>query len=182
MGQAGCRIVAAVGDVVWSEWMPFAEAIVAAPRLPGVYQAREGSAGEVIYIGMAGERTGGGTPQGIRGRLRVYASGKGLATGLGEAVFDRALADPIWVRTRLDELNTSGPRRAKQWGIAAFARADLHVRWTVTGDRATAAALEDRLVAEAGATLWNRASLKLAATAPASPGRDGPAPGHGDEA
>jgi len=97
-------------------------------------------------------------------------------------VFDRALADPIWVRARLDELNTSGPRRAKQWGIAAFARADLHVRWTVTVDRAAASALEDRLVAEAGAPLWNRAGLKLAATPTAPPGPDGRAPGHGDRA
>jgi len=80
-GRAGCRIVAAVGDVVWSGWVPFAEAIIAAPRLPGVYRAREGSVGEVIYIGMAGERTGGGKPQGIRGRLRVYASGKGWRPG-----------------------------------------------------------------------------------------------------
>jgi len=95
-------------------------------------------------------------------------------------VFDRALADPIWVRARLDELKTSGPRRAKQWGIAAFARADLHVRWTATVDRAAASALEDRLVAESGATLWNRASLKLDATP--APGPDGPAFGHGGEA
>jgi hypothetical protein len=38
---------------------------------------------------MAGERRG----QGIRGRLNVYGSGKALASGLGEAVMDRALAD-----------------------------------------------------------------------------------------
>ena len=149
--------------VQWSEWVPFAEALSLAPRLPGVYMAREGETGEVVYIGMAGERNGGGRPQGIRGRLFVYASGKGLASGLGEAVFDRALADPEWLRARLSELQKSGPSRAKHWGIEAFVRADLHVRWTTTDDRASAAALENQLVADAGSSLWNKASVRLAA-------------------
>jgi hypothetical protein len=105
---------------MWSEWVPFATALAVAPRQPGVYMAREGSSGGAVYIGMAGERRG----QGIRGRLAIYASGKGLASGLGEAVLDRALADPEWLRSRLNELETSGPRRAKHWGIEAFARGD----------------------------------------------------------
>lgn len=148
-------------DVEWSEWVPFARALAVAPRVPGVYMAREGEAGAVVYIGMAGERSGGGRPQGIRGRLSIYASGKGLASGLGEAVFDRALADPDWVRIRLRELETDGPRRAKQWGIEAFVRADLHVRWTTTSDRASAASLEEQLVRRAGSSLWNKASARL---------------------
>ena len=71
------------------------------PRLPGVYLAREGATGELVYVGMAGERRG----QGIRERLTIYARGKALASGLGEAVFDRALADPEWLRDRLTESN-----------------------------------------------------------------------------
>ncbi len=152
----------------WSAWIPFAEALSLTPRVPGVYMAREGEAGEIVYIGMAGERSGGGKPQGIRGRLAIYASGKGLASGLGEAVFDRALADPDWVRARLVELETTGPRRAKHWGIEAFARADLHIRWTTTADKASAAALEDSLVLAAGGTLWNKASTRPI-TQPAAP-------------
>lgn len=143
---------------MWSDWVPFAEALATAPRQPGVYMAREGVDGEVVYIGMAGKRAGSGRPQGLRGRLAIYTSGKALASGLGEAVFDRALADPDWVQARLHELDTTGPRRAKQWGIQAFVRADLHIRWTTTPDRATAAALEDELVRQSGASLWNRAS------------------------
>jgi len=155
-------------DAEWSDWIPFAEALAVAPRVPGVYMAREGETGEIVYIGMAGERAGGGKPQGVRGRLAIYASGKGLASGLGEAVFDRALADPDWVRARLVELETTGPRRAKHWGIEAFARADLHIRWKTTADRATAAALEDRLVRQAGTTLWNKASTRLGTQAAAA--------------
>jgi hypothetical protein len=149
--------------VQWSDWVPFADALSLAPRLPGVYMAREGETGEVVYIGMAGERNGGGRPQGIRGRLSVYASGKGLASGLGEAVFDRALADPEWLRARLSDLEKSGPRRAKHWGIEAFVRADLRIRWTTTANRASAATLENQLVADAGSTLWNKASVRLGA-------------------
>lgn len=152
-------------SVEWSSWMPFADAVAAAPRTLGVYMAREGEHGAVIYIGMAGERKGSGTGKGIHGRLKVYASGKGLASGLGEAVFDRALADADWLSERLAELETTGPRRAKHWGVEAFVRADLHIRWTQTSDRASAAALEDRLVREAGGALWNKASVRAAAYA-----------------
>ena len=74
----------------WSPWVPFAEALDVAPREPGVYVVREGRAGPIVYVGMAGERRG----SGLRGRLRVYASGKALTSGLGEAVADRAFADP----------------------------------------------------------------------------------------
>lgn len=153
-------------ELRWSEWVPFAEALAVAPRLPGVYMAREGAEGPVVYIGMAGERRGGGKPQGIRGRLSIYASGKGLASGLGEAVFDRALADLAWLQERVRELETTGPQRAKQWGIEAFARADLHLRWTITVDRASAAELETELVRAAGDSLWNKASARLIAVTP----------------
>lgn len=145
----------AVLDAVasWSPWLPFDEAIAAAPRSPGVYVAREGADGAEIYVGMAGERRGAG----LRGRLGVYRSGKALASGLGEAVFDRALADPVWLTERLSEVNAGHPSRAKAWGQAAFVRADLHVRWAVTADRQAAISLERKcLDALADHDLWNR--------------------------
>lgn len=74
----------------WSRWIPISEAVQSAPTVPGVYMARLGPAGSVVYVGMAGERRG----KGLRGRLGAYVRGKGLVSGLGEAVMDRALADP----------------------------------------------------------------------------------------
>jgi hypothetical protein len=50
----------------WSLWFPFVEAVAVAPRLPGVYMAKDSA--QVVYVGMAAERRG----QGIRGRLTVY--------------------------------------------------------------------------------------------------------------
>jgi hypothetical protein len=91
----------------WSAWVSLSNAEV--PRQPGVYLARQGAAGPVVYVGMAGERSG----QGLRGRLRRYTSGKALASGLGEAVFDRALADANWLRERLAEVETSRPTGAR---------------------------------------------------------------------
>jgi hypothetical protein len=45
--------------------------------VPGVYLAREGQDGPIVYVGMAGELRG----EGIRGRLNVYSSGKGVVSG-----------------------------------------------------------------------------------------------------
>lgn len=137
----------------WSPWVPFAAAIDHAPRTPGVYAAREGHDGPVVYVGMAGERRG----QGLRGRISVYRSGKALTSGLGEAVFDRALADPGWLHERLRDLERGNARRAKEWGRLAFERADLHLTWATTPDRAGAIALERRcLDILSGSALWNR--------------------------
>jgi hypothetical protein len=128
-----------------------------APRQPGVYLAREGIDGPIVYVGMAGKRAGGGRPQGIRGRLRVYASGKALTSGLGEAVADRAFADANWLRERVAEVERGEPMRAIAWGQAVFGRADLHVRWTVTADRTSAIQLERKVGSRlAAAGLWNR--------------------------
>ncbi len=84
----------------WSGWTPFVAAVGIAPREPGVYLARQGN--EVLYVAMAGLRDRGGkaAPKGLRGRLAFYGSGKALASGLGEAVFARAIADPEWLRVR----------------------------------------------------------------------------------
>ncbi|WP_371634612.1 hypothetical protein OHB11_00775 [Streptomyces zaomyceticus] len=134
----------------WSAWVPLNDAEV--PRLPGVYLARQGAAGPVVYVGMAGERSG----QGLRGRLRRYTSGKALASGLGEAVFDRALADASWLRERLVEVETGRPKRATDWGKAALAWADLHICWAVTESGEAADALEKKVLALATVDWWNR--------------------------
>lgn len=140
-------------QVEWSPWRPLLEAAPDAPREPGVYMARQGPDGPVVYVGMAGERRG----QGVRGRLRIYTSGKGLVSGLGEAAFDRAVADPNFVRERLRTMEDSGPERGKLWGRAALLRADLWVRWATASDPAAAAALELRTIRSLhGVPLWNR--------------------------
>lgn len=146
----------------WSPWVPFEEALATAPLVPGVYMAREGTEGPVVYVGMAGERAGGGRPKGLRGRLSVYVSGKGVVSGLGEAAMDRALADAEWLRERLAEVERGTPKRAKEWGQAAMARAKLQVRWATTADKATANALEQRVLRALRDTgLWNRGRVMV---------------------
>ena len=141
-------------ELEWSEWIPLVTAVETAPKTPGVYMARRRSDHTVVYVGMAGERRGAG----LQGRLGIYASGKAIASGLGEAIFDRALADVAFLQERLDEVTAGQPRRAKDWGKLALAWAELDVRWTTTADREAARALE-RLVMRAmpQEPLWNRA-------------------------
>lgn len=137
----------------WSAWVPFERAVIEAPTSPGVYLAREGANGAIVYVGMAGERRG----SGIRGRLTAYASGRGLVSGLGEAVLDRALADPDWVRDRLDEVQQGRPARAKVWARMAIDRASLHMRWAEALDPHAARDLELAVLgALTGVPLWNR--------------------------
>lgn len=78
-----------------------------------------------MSIGMAGERRG----QGVHGRLRVYARGRGAVSGLGEALLDRALADPVWLQDRLVLTRGSVSKRATAWARAAFGRRPLEVAW-----------------------------------------------------
>jgi hypothetical protein len=139
-------------ELSWAPWRPFEDAVRVAPREPGVYVARERPTGQIVYIGMAGERRG----QGIQGRLRIYLTGKAAVSGLGEAVLDRALADPAWLDHMADRTRTEGPLRAKQWAQAALARADLELTWTTTPDRASAMITEQRLIAAVQHRLWNR--------------------------
>ncbi|WP_371605035.1 hypothetical protein OG345_42210 (plasmid) [Streptomyces sp. NBC_01220] len=134
----------------WSPWVPLGAAQV--PQLPGVYIAKQGATGPMVYVGMAGERSG----QGLRGRLRRYTSGKALASGLGEAVFDRALADVPWLRERMAEVESGRPLRATDWGKAALTWADLHVCWAVTGSGAEAKVLEKKVLALQTVDWWNR--------------------------
>jgi hypothetical protein len=151
-GVTDAGLDAVGGLAAWSSWVPFAEALAVAPRSPGVYMARAADQA-VVYIGMAGERRG----SGLRGRLSVYQSGKALASGLGEAVFDRALADADWLRERLGEVEAGHPARAKKWGRLAFERAGLQIRWATVDDRSAAVTLERAcLDALSSSELWNR--------------------------
>jgi hypothetical protein len=153
-------LAAADAMAPWSEWVPF-EQWPSANRLPGVYMARLGPDGAVIYVGSAGPRAGSGTPKGIQGRLGVYASGKGMVSGLGEAASDRALADPDWLRERLAEVEAGKPMRAIEWGREAMARPGLYIRWTTTEDKKSALLLEgqvERLFPPG--QLWNRGRVR----------------------
>ncbi|MYS86464.1 hypothetical protein [Embleya scabrispora] len=135
----------------WSNWVALADAD--APRLLGVYLAKQGPGGRLVYVGSGGERRG----KGIRGRLEVYASLGGLATGLGRAVFDHALADLDWVRERTARIEAGHPEPALEWGRAAMEWADVHICWTNTEDEAAARHLEKRIIRTLdGSGLWNR--------------------------
>lgn len=138
----------------WSEWIPFSDALRVAPRFPGVYMFRIAAAPDrgPVYIGMAGERKG----NGLRGRLAIYASGKGAGSGLGEHAFDRALEDPKWLQARLDEALAGNPMRAKAAARSAIDHAGLEVRWQTVETRAQALQLEAQLISKYRPQLWNR--------------------------
>jgi len=137
----------------WSAWMPFTRAVAAAPQSPGVYLARQGRDGALVYVGKSGERRG----MGIRGRLIIYSTGQAAVSGLGEAALDRALADPTWLRDRLAEVEAGRPRRAMWWAQEAIRRADLHLCWHGTETEAAAAHLErDVQALLEDHPLWNR--------------------------
>lgn len=141
----------------WSHWRPFPDAIADAPRLPGVYLLREPDIQVIRYVGMAGERVGGGRAQGLRGRLAVYRSGKGAVSGFGEAALDRALADADWVQHQLDHLRALGPQRAKQWAAAAITRLQAEISWATTHDKGSALILEAEVVTLLRPHgIWNR--------------------------
>jgi hypothetical protein len=138
----------------WSQWIPFGEALKVAPRFPGVYMFRIESQAHrgPVYIGMAGERKG----NGLRGRLAIYASGKGAGSGLGEHAFDRALEDPKWLQARLDEALAGTPMRAKAAARSAIDHAGLEVRWQTFETRAQALQVEAQLINKYRHQLWNR--------------------------
>ncbi|MFE4483047.1 hypothetical protein [Kitasatospora sp. NPDC056789] len=144
------------GMASWSSWVGLEEARLVVPRLPGVYVARSKLEDRVVYVGCAEERAGTRSrpPQGMRGRIAKYTSG--LASGLGEAAFDRALADPSWLRERLAEVEAGRPMRAAHWAKAAIARAELELCWAVTSTGDEAVELEERVIAALHPFLWNR--------------------------
>jgi len=144
-----------LGGLVWSDWVPLAAAAAQAATAPGVYVFR--SEGQIVYVGMAGERRG----LGIRGRLRVYARGRGAVSGFGEAALDRALADPDWLAERLDDLHKNGPTRTKDWAIAALARVPFDVCWSAADSAGQARAWETGVLEELeDLELWNRTRPK----------------------
>jgi hypothetical protein len=137
----------------WSPWAPFFDVAKIAPIMPGVYMFRTRATGEVVYVGMAGERSG----KGLRGRLDIYLRGRGAISGFGEAALDRALSDIAWVTRRLELLTKSEGLRTKEWAKAAIERADVEVRWSVTVDAASARVQETRVLRSLDAApLWNR--------------------------
>ncbi len=141
-----------LADLDWSPWHSLKDAATSATTSPGVYAAR--SDGQLVYIGMAGERRG----LGVRGRILVYLRGRGAVSGLGEAALDRGLADPAWLSQRLTDLLTDGPSRSKDWAVAALQRAGLELCWAAAPDAATAREWEHRSLQEAeDVALWNRA-------------------------
>lgn len=134
----------------WSDWQSLEHAAMNGPTHPGVYAFRQGDS--VVYVGMAGERSG----KGIRGRLSFYAQGRALS-GLGEAAMDRALADPDWVAQRLNTMRTTGAERTTQWMRLAIAYCDLTVAWRATNTAEEARELEAQIL-HAGdrSVIWNR--------------------------
>jgi hypothetical protein len=114
----------------WSAWAPLAEALPEAPRSPGVLLLLEHGPRIVRHVGHAGERAGGGSPQGLYGALRALVTGHASLTGFAEAALDRALADPDWVRDRLAE----PPQRTRRWAAAAVRRLELDVAWSTCAD------------------------------------------------
>ncbi len=137
----------------WSAWVPFGDVMAVAPRSPGVYMMRLAADPErgPVYIGMAGERKG----NGVRGRLAIYFSGQGAASGLGGHAFDRALADPVWVEERLREAREGRSERAKKAARSAIDHLGLEVRWTLVSSRAEALLLESQLIGQYRDQLWN---------------------------
>lgn len=149
----------------WSDPVPLVEAVLTAPKLPGVYIVYCGDPQIATYVGMAGERGGAG----LRARLRVYWTGKGAVSGFGEAAFDRALADVSWLSERMAEAEAGEPLRAKAVAALAVARLQPQVRWATTADRPAAQALEEAVLS-ALPGLWNRRPAR--GTSKARPGAE----------
>jgi hypothetical protein len=128
----------------WSAWAPLLEALPQAPRLPGVYLLREHDTHRIRHVGMAGERGGGGRPQGLYGRLSAYRTGHGAVSGFGEAALDRALADAEWVEDRLRQVRTGQTGRTRDWVRLALVRIAPEVSWSACHERSDARHLEMR--------------------------------------
>jgi hypothetical protein len=93
----------------------------------------------------------------MRGRLRIYVSGKGAVSGFGEGALDRALADPAFIRAQLVHVDDGEPRRAKRWAQDAIAWHGVEPRWTMTADLLSARDLEGEIVESLRPHgLWNR--------------------------
>lgn len=141
----------------WSEWATFPACLPSAPREPGVYLFRDPLTQQIVYVGMAGERAGGGTPKGLFGRLSVYKSGKGAVSGFGQAALDRALADASWLASQIADVQAGHPKRTTVWAAEAIARLAPELSWAVRPERHDARLLEDTVVGLLRPHgLWNR--------------------------
>ncbi len=142
-----------VESLQWSQWMTLAAAAAAAPRLPGVYEARIAGLDDVIYVGMAGERSRNGkaTPKGLHARIKGYDSGRVLTNGLGRAVVSRALRDSDF-RQQIADTDIVD---VFHFGKLAYAYVNVEIRWLVTADKEAANVLENQLLSE-HPNLWNR--------------------------
>lgn len=142
-----------VGSLEWSEWIPFGQAAEEAPVLPGVYVVRERGTEQnpPRYIGQAGERNG----KGLRGRLKVYSSGKGATSGLGKYAMNLALADAAWLTQLVHEAEAGHPQSVERMARRAIDRLNLEVRWVPCVHRKAAMLLETELIKRHCSTLWN---------------------------
>lgn len=114
-------------ELDWTEWLPIADAVRAAPREAGVYMARN-SAGSVVYIGRAGERRG----VGVAGRLRAYATGKSPDSGLIGKAADRALADSAFTHRICEHAKARRPTTLRQLAVSALHYHGIQVRSAAT--------------------------------------------------
>ncbi|WP_210416703.1 hypothetical protein [Glutamicibacter sp. ZJUTW] len=142
-----------IDSLEWSPWESFEATADSAPVAPGVYMFRRAGAGDhkPIYVGQAGERSG----KGLRGRLKIYSSGKGATSGLGKYAFDEALADPQWLRELAAEADRGESRTVQQVARLAIDRLHLEGRWVTCIHRKAALLLEAALIRKYHATLWN---------------------------
>lgn len=126
----------------WSAWAPLADALPEAPRAPGVFLLLEPAGRVVCHVGRAGERAGGGSPQGLYGGLRALVAGHAPLNGFAEAALDRALGDADWVR---DQVAAGPPQRVRRWAAAAVRRLELDVAWATCPDPDEARWLESQV-------------------------------------
>lgn len=135
----------------WSPWRPFFESASEAPTAPGVYAIRL-PAGQIIYVGMAGERRG----LGLRDRLAIYRNGRGWTSGFGQAAATHALADPEFLSHQHEAINSGKPRTPEQWARDAIAWWKPELCWATTPDKSAARQLEKHVgAALADHGIWN---------------------------
>lgn len=144
----------------WTAWQKFTAANVATvSKAPGVYLFRRSAAwpvavaGEILYVGRAGERRG----KGVQERLRVYVSGRAPHSGLGNLALERALADGDWLRDRLRRVDAGEVMTVQKWARDAVSWADLEFSIASTQDDRSSELLEAATIAALRAhALWNR--------------------------
>jgi hypothetical protein len=136
----------------WSEWVPLATAIHSAPSAPGVYLIRDGD--RVVYAGVASarDRAGNAGTIGLRARFANYVSGRLAQSTVGEVLFTRALADRVWLKSRLDAVVAGFPQTARQWAQDAVAVSGVQVAWSPMPDRQQAETLRCQVIAALGPT------------------------------